>query len=86
MEVVRLLKDAFTILEELQVCSAVSPQCLVACEADLDNRRFVILQMIRRSEEQRNADNILSFDFWTQDNLSTYSMIRNRLHPCCRMH
>ena len=89
IEVAHLVQDAFSILGELQVCTAPWPLFIVGCEAETDHQRSLTLQLLERSANYRKSDNILWTKklikgIWKQDDLSTYSHLTKAVQPLLR--
>lgn len=89
VEVTSLVNNALSILEGLQICTVMWPLFIVACEAQSDSQRFMVLQAFERTLESRKADNIawnkkLVEGIWRQDDLFTYSHVTKAAQPMLR--
>ncbi|KAJ5303201.1 fungal-specific transcription factor domain-containing protein [Penicillium atrosanguineum] len=69
------LKQAFEILDRLPICTSPWPLFIVACEANSDDQRLVILRMLDRMDEARKIGNVFVMrdiiqSFWKQEDLA----------------
>jgi hypothetical protein len=69
-----LVDDAFAILSKLDWCERPWPLFIVACEAQTDQRRKLILDLLNKTQEVRNYGNLESTrsliqSAWIQDDL-----------------
>ncbi|KAI1364339.1 fungal-specific transcription factor domain-containing protein [Xylaria arbuscula] len=69
-----LLDKSFAQLEKAQTCQRLFPIFILGCEADTDERRIIILDLLRRTEEThpRSLDSIRRGldSVWIQDDLN----------------
>lgn len=84
-----LVENTLNILEDIQVCTAVWPLFIVACEAETDSQRSMVLQVFKKTKEYRKADNIswikrLVQGVWKQDDLFTYIHVPKAAEPMLR--
>lgn len=88
-EVEHLVEAGLTILERLKICAVTWPLFIVACEAETDKQRTIVLAAFKVSREIRKAGNIswvqkLTEAVWKQDDLLTYSTITATAVPLLR--
>ena len=88
-EVEHLVEAGLTILERLKVCAGMWPLFIVACEAETDGQRTIVLATFEASRNFRKAGNIswvqeLTEAVWKQDDLFTYSRIAKARVPLLR--
>ena len=89
VQVAHLVQNAFSILEELQLCTAAWPLFIVGCEAETDSQRCLVLELLERSANHRKSDNILWTSklvkgIWKQDDLFTYTNLTKAAQPLLR--
>jgi hypothetical protein len=70
----KLADDAFSILSNLDWCERPWPLFIIACEAQTDQRRTLILDLMNKTKEVRNYGNLEPTKFliqsaWIQDDL-----------------
>lgn len=88
-EVEHLVESGFIILQRLKVCAVMWPLFIVACEAETDEQRTIVLATFEASRKFRKAGNIswvqkLTEAVWKQDDLFTYSRIAVAKVPLLR--
>lgn len=88
-EVEHLVKAGLTILQRLKVCAVMWPLFIIACEAETDEQRRIVLATFNISKKFRKAGNIswvqkLTEAVWKQDDLLTYSTIASTTVPLLR--
>lgn len=88
-EVEHLVEAGLTILQRLKVCGVMWPLFIVACEAETDEQRTIVLATFEASRKIRKAGNIsfiqeLTEAVWKQDDLFTYSRIAADRVPLLR--
>lgn len=69
------LIQAFQTLGRLPICTSPWPLFVIACEADSDDQRLVILRMLDHMDEARNIGNVfvlrdIILSFWKQQDLA----------------
>jgi hypothetical protein len=74
LEVEMLLEDSFVILEKLDRCERPFPLFIVACEAQTDAQRQVVLDILNKTKTVRPCGNLYSTKVlveaaWIQDDL-----------------
>ena len=88
-EVEDLVNTGLKILQKLKVCGVMWPLFIVACEAESDEQRTIILETFEESGKIRKAGNIsvirgLCEAVWKQDDLFTYSRAAASTVPLLR--
>lgn len=88
-EVEHLIEAGLSTLQRLQVCAVMWPLFIVACEAETDEQRTIVLAIFEASKQFRKAGNISSVQelteaVWKQDDLFTYSRIAALTVPLLR--
>lgn len=88
-EVERLVEAGLTVLPRLKVCAVTWPLFIIACEAETDEQRAIVLASFETSRKFRKAGNIswiqkLTEVVWKQDDLFTFSRIAPTTVPLLR--
>lgn len=88
-EVEHLVEAGLAILQRLKVCAVMWPLFIIACEAETDEQRTIVLATFETSTKFRKAGNIpcvqgLAEAVWKQDDLFTYSGIAAGTVPLLR--
>ena len=84
-----LVEAGLAILQRLKVCAVMWPLFIIACEAETDEQRTIVLAIFEKSTKFRKAGNIpcvqgLAEAVWKQDDLFTYSGIAAGAVPLLR--
>lgn len=88
-QVQHLVKVGLGILQRLKVCAVMWPLFVVACEAETDEQRLIVLAAFEASSNFRKAGNILwvqelTAAVWKQDDLFTFARIPKAAEPLLR--
>lgn len=88
-QVQHLVKVGLGILQRLKVCAVMWPLFVVACEAETDEQRLIVLAAFEASSNFRKAGNILwvqelTAAVWKQDDLFTFARTPKAAEPLLR--